>query len=349
MAGEQSIGKIKLQILKNIESEEDSSTRYFVPTLRLWTIYTQSRNRKCDPNKAYKIHQDSLALLLQEGYIENASQKQLSDSDVKLTPQGRECLHKSKITINLSSIATNLWVVGIGTAVCAGLILYYIFGLGRQPDKLSNYAIDKVQLETSSSLSKPFEISIGINYLAIKDAIGEALLKNVASNNSYTEYIYLYKDRILQIVVDNNNTVQAFSITSDKTEINLKTYNYDVTLGVTKLIDAKDGLTKCYGFIGANGPSYYFEEHYFGRPGKYLYYYIGATRPLARLLDIRPENTTNDTARSRYKPLQEYDCQDIRDKDRDAFIIRTMMYSSLPLQDIPFLPGPNTEQLNLVE
>ncbi len=105
---------------------------------------------------------------------------------------------------------------------------------------------------------------------------------------------------------------------------------------------------RCFGFIGANGPAYYFEEYYLGRPGNYLYFYVGSVEVLPVIMDLSPKKIYPSTTQTRYKPLVEYNCSDIPISDRKSYIVETVMYSSIPIQDLPFLPGPNTDQLNLI-
>lgn len=85
---------MKKTILRNLEKLEETSYRGRVGTLKLWMEFAFSRKRGSDFQKLYKLHQSALALLIENGEVNNAERKTISDSEFELTPKGRETLDK---------------------------------------------------------------------------------------------------------------------------------------------------------------------------------------------------------------------------------------------------------------
>ncbi len=184
MKNKVNIAKLKKVILKNIENEESSSTQYLVSTFKLWTQFASTQHKKSNFNKLYKIHQDTLTLLIDEDLITNSSNKPLSDTGVKLSPKGRQYLNKPILEVKIKDLLQNPWIITIVGGVVVILVGAYMFGIGK-PDNLHINDEKEVPVKTQN----PNSVSIGINYLTLKETIGEPIFIN--KSGEFSEYIYM--------------------------------------------------------------------------------------------------------------------------------------------------------------
>jgi hypothetical protein len=100
---------------------------------------------------------------------------------------------------------------------------------------------------------------------------------------------------------------------------------------------------ECYNVVGANGPMYYFEGYYKGRPGYYLYYYVGGDQPLMYLTELKKDEEINTV-----RTYARYNCKYVKDETRKDYKIKFLLVSNVPIKNLPFLPGPNSDQMMLL-
>lgn len=166
-------------------------------------------------------------------------------------------------------------------AFFAGLLLFKNkFERRSKIQEVPKISSKETKYETLTKLSPQVQISY------FKNLLDEPVYINDLKNFNKKEYIFTDKDYFVQAITDLNDKVLLFSVVSRSKDFN-PTYEITgieppalkVSLNKTSFNDAfygKEPLA-CYRFLGAHTPVYYFEEGYFGNPGKYLTYYIGHT------------------------------------------------------------------------
>ncbi len=159
-----------------------------------------------------------------------------------------------KIKINLKIIFSGVFLI---------IFLYFLFSF--------------FYTQYKYSLIKKLNPNVQISYF--KKYLGEPVIINFSKNNQQKEYIFIDKHFYTQAITDKNDKVLGFFITLKDKNFNpqIKNQVFQITLGKSTLYDIAKNYQpeKCLGFLGNTARSYYFEEYYFGRIGKYLKYVFG--------------------------------------------------------------------------
>lgn len=150
----------------------------------------------------------------------------------------------------------------IGTIFFVLVFLYLIYSILKIKEaKKINLLTTKVQL---SYLKKLLNEPVFINYL---------------KNSSQKEYIFVNSNFYTQVITDKNDKVLAFFVTSRNKNFNpeIKKQAFNFVLGKSSLKDINNNSSpeKCFGYLGNTAKSYYYEQYYFGRQGKYQTYVFG--------------------------------------------------------------------------
>jgi len=71
--------------------------------------------------------------------------------------------------MDLSSFFANAWVIGIGVTIIGGLILYYIFGVGKSKDKKTISYKKSPHILAKGNISAAGDIIIGNQTIKTKE------------------------------------------------------------------------------------------------------------------------------------------------------------------------------------
>lgn len=162
--------------------------------------------------------------------------------------------------------------------------------------------------------------------------IGSPVFINRSENSGNIENIFILPNDYFQVITDQYGKVIVFSITAknQKSELAQMLKNGSIDIYETK-IDNSSKPDKCFVKLGNTGKSFYVQQYYSGRPGKYLYFLIGYND--ASELGSMPmvnNSENNDT-----------DCK----TQLDLNSANTLMISKVPFSELSFGFGTDKNQL----
>lgn len=166
--------------------------------------------------------------------------------------------------------------------------LYYLFGaallfsLFYQQRTINTLreelrASQKAEFDSEQIIGK-LATDVQLNYL--DEFLGKPVFINFSKNGQYKELIYIEDDFYAQIISDMRDKVLAYAVTMKDKEfqVPIEVAGKEIVLNKSTFSSINDELSKannCYHFLGNTAPSYYFQEHYLGNPGKYQTYLFG--------------------------------------------------------------------------
>ena len=196
-----------------------------------------------------------------------------------------------------------------------------------------------------------------------KKYLGDPVFINYSEDRTQQEYVFVDDDFFVQAITNSDGKVLAYAVTTRNSGFNpvLKLPDIEIILGVSKLENLGQMPNRiCHGFIG-NFRSFYYEENYFGRPGRYQTYLLGVSSagypgPLGTnlgLLDGKLEHL-KDISNEDWRSLRwnQVDCSSVPEEFRAGQIINTYLILAGPMwagsEKIKFGFGVNSDQVQLL-
>lgn len=151
------------------------------------------------------------------------------------------------------------------------------YQLGKQRNLPVAVKPDRNVAQEKYKLLNKISAEVQVDYL--NKLLGNPVYKNILSEDLIS-YTYVDPDYYLWVLANKDDKVLAYAITSRKKDFNPNLSIFDTKILLNKTlfsdwIDNSNPNLKCYRFIGANNPAYYFEEVYLGNPGLYQTYWVG--------------------------------------------------------------------------
>ena len=191
-----------------------------------------------------------------------------------------------------------------------------------------------------------------------KKYLGDPVFINYSEGRTQQEYVFVDDDFYVQAVTNSDGKVLAYAVTVRNGSFNpvLKLPETEIALGLTKLEDLGQMPNRiCHGFIGNFG-SFYYEENYFGRPGRYQTYFLGVSSagypgPSGTNLGLLDEKLEHlkDISNEDWRSLRwsQVDCSSVPKEFRAEQIINTYLVLA-GSGGIKFGFGVNSEQVQLL-